>query len=325
MRESRADTGRALGYALLLHALMFAAMFAGLWWTRSAAPLSVAGAPIEAELIDAGDLSAKMQRVLRQRPEPVQPYPQPLPEPVEEQAAPLPQPLPEPAPQDAATPQQRQAQERVAEPAPVEQEEVRADAISADIREREQEARRKQEQIDLTERERAAAAEQQRRLAAQQDAQRQQQLDEIRKQREKLSREIQQREARLQQIADRNAALASQQQAQQPSRQAGAVSGNNGENDADLRARYVAAIQRVVQSNWTRPDNVPDLPCRVTIVQLPGGEVISAEVEAGCPYDDLGKRSVEAAVLKAQPLPYAGYESVFDRRLNFTFRPAPGQ
>jgi len=57
------------------------------------------------------------------------------------------------------------------------------------------------------------------------------------------------------------------------------------------------------------------------ITQLPGGEVMSVEFEASCPYDEAGKRSVEAAVLKAQPLPYAGFESVFNRRLNFTFRP----
>lgn len=323
MRESRADTNRALGYALLLHTLVFVAMFMGLWWTRSGAPVSVAGAPIEAELIDVGDLSAKMQRVLQQRPQPVEPHPEPLPEPIEEEATPLPQPLPEPSPQDANTPQQRRAQERVVEPDAIEQEEVRADAISAEIREREQEARRKQEQIDLTERERVAEAEQQRRLAQQQEAERQQKLEDIRKQREKLNREIQQREARLQQIADRNAANASAQQAQE--NQGAPAAGNNGQDDADLRARYVAAIQRVVQGNWTRPDNVPDLPCRVTIVQLPGGEVISAEVESGCPYDELGKRSVEAAVLKAQPLPYAGYEPVFERRLNFKFRPGPGQ
>lgn len=67
---------------------------------------------------------------------------------------------------------------------------------------------------------------------------------------------------------------------------------------------------------------MPNLPCRIAITQLPGGEVISAEVEPGCPYDDLAKRSVEAAVLKAQPLPYAGFEPVFSRKLVFTFRPS---
>ncbi len=59
--------------------------------------------------------------------------------------------------------------------------------------------------------------------------------------------------------------------------------------------------------------------CRITIRQLPGGEVSSVEVSPSCPYDELGRRSVEAAVLRAQPLPYAGFESVFARQLNLNF------
>ncbi|MEO6364766.1 MAG: protein TolA, partial [Luteimonas sp.] len=39
------------------------------------------------------------------------------------------------------------------------------------------------------------------------------------------------------------------------------------------------------------------------------------------PYDAIGRRSVEAAVLKAQPLPYAGFEEVFNRTLILSFDP----
>ena len=92
MRESRADTSRAIGLALLLHALVFLAMFAGLWWTKTQRPASAAGSPVSAELVDAGDLSQAMQRTLANRPEPVT-TPEPMPEPVEEEAVPLPQPL----------------------------------------------------------------------------------------------------------------------------------------------------------------------------------------------------------------------------------------
>jgi colicin import membrane protein len=55
------------------------------------------------------------------------------------------------------------------------------------------------------------------------------------------------------------------------------------------------------------------------IRQVQGGSVIDVQVDASCPYDELGKRSVEAAVLKAQPLPYAGFEAVFSRNLNLNF------
>jgi colicin import membrane protein len=96
--------------------------------------------------------------------------------------------------------------------------------------------------------------------------------------------------------------------------------GNNGP-DAGLLAQYLAAIQNAVTQNWLRPDNMPSTPCIVHIVQLPGGDVMSAKVDSSCPYDDAGKRSIENAVLRAQPLPYKGFESVFQRNIDFTFRP----
>ncbi|MCA1714586.1 MAG: cell envelope integrity protein TolA, partial [Gammaproteobacteria bacterium] len=61
MRETRADTAQAFVYAVALHALLFALMFVGLWWTRSNAQLSAAGPVIEAELVDPNALSAAMQ------------------------------------------------------------------------------------------------------------------------------------------------------------------------------------------------------------------------------------------------------------------------
>lgn len=38
-----------------------------------------------------------------------------------------------------------------------------------------------------------------------------------------------------------------------------------------------------------------------------------------CEYDAAGRQSIMAATLKAQLLPYAGYESVFHRRLILKF------
>lgn len=97
-------------------------------------------------------------------------------------------------------------------------------------------------------------------------------------------------------------------------------SGNNAQNSS-LADQYAAAIQNAVTPNWLRPDNMPDVPCVVHIVQLPGGDVMSAKVDASCPYDDAGKRSIENAVLRTKTLPYKGFESVFQRELTLTFRP----
>lgn len=97
-------------------------------------------------------------------------------------------------------------------------------------------------------------------------------------------------------------------------------SGNNAANSA-LLDRYIAAIMNAVRQNWLRPDNMPNVSCVVHIVQLPGGQVVSAQVDASCPYSEAGKLSVENAVLRAQPLPYKGFESVFSRHVDITFTP----
>ena len=97
-------------------------------------------------------------------------------------------------------------------------------------------------------------------------------------------------------------------------------SGQNGKDDSK-KAAYIAAIQNAVTPNWLRPDNMPNAPCAVHIVQIPGGQVLSAKADASCPYDAAGKASIENAVLRAQPLPYQGFEDVFSRNLTFTFRP----
>ena len=314
MRETRADTAQAFGLALLLHALLFVVMFAGLWWTRSAAPASAPGA-MSAELVDAGSLSAAMQRTLRSRPEPAEEV---LPEPEPEELAPLPQPQPEPAPQDAPTPQQQAPQELIPEPDPQDQDAVVEQPTPIKATETMvQDAKRRQEQVDLTQRERQLEAERRQRLA-QMEAERQKQLDDIRKRRAANAREAQLAEQKLAQIASARAGRASEDAARAD---AGVpASGNNGV-DAGLAARYAAALQAAIVAKWTRPDSIPaGAVCRLNIRQLPGGEVMNVEVSSPCAYDEQGRRSIEAAVLKAQPLPYQGFEAVFNRNLTLNFR-----
>ena len=321
MRETRADNTQALLYSLALHVLIFAVAFIGLWWTRSSAPVSAAGPVIEAELIDPNALSASMRRALRDRPEPVaaQPEPAPQPQPVEEEAAPVFQPVPEPVPQDSPVPEQQQAQERVPEPDTQEQERVSREAIAQETREREQEEKRRQEQIDLTERERQQEAERRQKLS-QMELERQKQIADVKRRRALAARDAKLAEERLKQLAEYRARNASEAAAQADAEASASPPPGNEGVDAGLAARYAAAIQEAILRNWTRPETVPlGQRCDINIRQLPGGEVVDVEVSASCPYDELGRRSVEAAVLKAQPLPYAGFESVFNRNLNLRF------
>lgn len=304
--------GRAIAWAVGLHLLIVLLLLVSpyLDWSRDRA--SAAGAPLlEATLEVSADDRRALERALAQEPEPL---PEPLPVPEEEEVAPPPpQPLPEPEPEPVQP--QPVPQEQVPDPAPVDQEEVRRDAEAERARiAREQEERRRQEQIELAERQKREReeAERKRRLA-------EQQLAQIRAERERIEHERRQAEQRLQQLADREARQASQQAAQQSARTGAPAAGNQGA-DTDLLARYSAALQQAIQRNWTRPDSVPlGQKCRIVIRQIPGGEVIDAEVDPSCPYDELGRRSVEAAVRKAQPLPYAGFEAVFQRTLILNF------
>lgn len=98
-----------------------------------------------------------------------------------------------------------------------------------------------------------------------------------------------------------------------------ASSGNAGQK-LTLQAQYKAALIRTITQNWLRPDNIPrHVICPIRILQIPGGQVLSVQVLSACPYDALGRQSVKDAILRAQPLPYKGFESVFSRELILNF------
>ena len=185
-------------------------------------------------------------------------------------------------------------------------------AIEPSRAEREQEERRKRDQELLQEQERLT----------QMERERQQQLEDIRRRREEAQQRTrieQQRLAQLEDRAQKERAQKEREQQQRDQQQAEQRAGSEGEDDS-LRARYVFALQQSVTSNWLRPDSAaPGLRCTVRIAQIPGGQVLSASVVPPCNGDDLTRRSLEAAVLRAQPLPYQGYEKVFERSIDFVF------
>lgn len=89
----------------------------------------------------------------------------------------------------------------------------------------------------------------------------------------------------------------------------------------ELARRYAAAVMNKIEPEWIRPDSVTfEQRCAVDVVQLPGGDVITATPRSDCEYGRDGQRSVEAAVYRASPLPYEGFESVFSKRLTLNFQ-----
>ena len=312
-----------LGLAVALHVLVALLFWAAWLWSPQRQVEAAAGTPaIEASLeMSASDLAAALRRA-EQAPRP-EPLPEPVAEPAPEEAVPPPQPLPEPRPQDAAVAPQPQAQDFIPKPDTVDQDEARRDAIAQEKADREQEERRRQQQVDLTEqREKQKAAENQRRLAEQARAEedKQQKLAELRKQREQAARQADLAEQKLRQLEQARQRQAAPAATAPAAAAASAGTGGQGGNSQELTAKYAAAIQQAVLGQWIRPDTVPlGQRCRVSIRQIPGGEVIDVEVQPGCPFDEAGRRSLEAAVLRAKPLPYRGFESVFQRNLTLNF------
>lgn len=190
---------------------------------------------------------------------------------------------------------------------------------------------------DARDQERAVAlaqqkAEQVQREQQQRERQRMSEVDAARQQADKLLAELDQVKRQSQQ-ADRRTRLEQQKLAQlkdlsrhsTPAPAASvpvapqATSGNNSQEQS-LLAQYQAALVSTITQNWLRPDNVPKgVTCPIRIVQIPGGQVIRVQIEPSCPYDPLVRRSVEAAVMRAQPLPYQGFEKVFQRELTLNF------
>jgi colicin import membrane protein len=91
--------------------------------------------------------------------------------------------------------------------------------------------------------------------------------------------------------------------------------------DSGALAAYLALIRQKVERNWVRPPSAkPGLECEVLVTQIPGGQVTAVRM-GNCNADDAVRRSIEAAVLRASPLPLPDEAALFERNLRFTFKP----
>jgi colicin import membrane protein len=153
----------------------------------------------------------------------------------------------------------------------------------------------------------------------------QRELEQVRAEREAAEKQRKIEEERLKQIEARNdkelveqqrlqRQAAAQRQADQEAREFRAG------QQATLSDNYQVAIQQFVTQNWLRPPTAqPGLRCTLKIVQIPGGEVISAAISGKCNGDEATRRSILAAVERGGALPYRGFEDVFAREIDFNF------
>lgn len=286
--ETRADNVRAFTYALGVHVLCIALTLGGMFlWPSTEAPRA-AGEPIEAVFIDMASLQPPA-------PAPARPTP---PQPRVEQPPPPPTP---PAPEP---PTDQSAQDQV------EQERIdRLAVLRAEEEAREQEEKRKRAEQILLEEEQKRREEEERKRQEQQR----------REQREREEAEKKAAEAAAKEQAEREAAeKAAAEQAAREAAERAAQAGNRGEDDS-LLARYGAAITQAVHRQWRVADNTSNIVCTLRIIQIPGGEILDAAVANPCNADATVRTSLERAARAAEPLPYAGFESVFRRQLIITF------
>jgi len=305
--ESLGDKLRAFGLALGLHVACVLAMLIGLWWTHETKPVVMPGPVIEATLI--GPTAAPKAKSGVAKPAPTPPKPTPAPEPPKPEPpkpAPAPEPQPEPPKPVKQTPTEVQKQDQI------DREKIAALAEQkAEQEKKEQEEKVRQKQVLLEE-------EKQRKVREEQ----QKQLADLKKQREAADRKAKLERERLAQLEDRNQKnVADSKPAPAAEHESEQAQTGAGGQDNDLAARYAAAIQVAVTQNWNRPEGVPPgIRCTIRIVQIPGGDVISANVGSPCNADPATRNTIEQAVMKAAPLPYQGYEKVFQRNINFHFK-----
>jgi len=80
-------------------------------------------------------------------------------------------------------------------------------------------------------------------------------------------------------------------------------------------AAYQFAIAQDIRRNWSVPASAgPETLCTVRVTQMPGGEVVNVSI-LSCNGDEAVRRSVEAAIRKASPLPEPSNPDLFDRNL----------
>ena len=300
--ETFADKLRAFGLALAVHVVCVLVVLIGLWWTSESKPVSVPGPVIQVDLIGPTQAPKSVAVAsVKAPPKPTLPKPEP-PKP----DVPKPEPVKIQTPQEATPPPTEVQQDKV------DQERIAALAAEKTEQAKEQEEKHRQQQALLEEQQRK-------------DEERKKQLADIRKQREAAEKALKLEQQKLAQLEDRqraDRASAEKQRVQaQADREADQAQSGAGGQDDDLTARYVAAIQSAVTNNWNRPDSAQSgLRCTIMITQIPGGDLLNVSISSPCNADQVTRNSIESAVRKAAPLPYKGYEKVFQRSIKFNFR-----
>ena len=287
MQELWAQT-KAFVLAVAVHVLMAGLVVIGTMNWKPFKPPALTGMTIEAVMVDTGAIKKRREEARREA--------------------------------ERAVQQKAEKERREKELQERREREKAAEAEAEKQRQAEQAAKKREEDLRLQQLREKQERDREDRLKKQQ-----QELEELRRKREEATRQAKIEEEKFKQLEARRQAEAEKQ------RQVLAetdLQRQMAEEQAEFRAgqlaskgdEYYAAIQSQVTNNWYRPPTArPGLRCRLKIVQIPGGEVISAVIAGTCNADEATRRSLIAAVERAGSLPYRGFEEVFEREIDFIF------
>lgn len=149
-----------------------------------------------------------------------------------------------------------------------------------------------------------------------QEQARQEKLDEVIRQKEEAIKERLKKEQEL--------ALAQQKRDELDMAQAiidedlKGLTGNSEDNS--LLAQYQSAIQGTIEARSQLSRSLRQgVVCWVRVTQLPGGEVMSVVPLPKCNASEQERAELIEGVMRAAPLPYSGFESVFNRLVDVPF------
>jgi colicin import membrane protein len=293
---------RAIALSLLVHGLIVAAAVLG-WFTWKHEPPESGTVAVQGTLVDPREIKG------------IEKLPEAAPEPV---AEPPPEPEPEPTPEPEVEPPPPEEQGPPA-PDPEELKRKEEERLAAEKQAQEKAEREKQEQLEREQQQRLEA---EKRAAAKAAA-------------EKAAAEKAAAEKRAAEKKKAEEAAAARKAAEEKARQAAEEElrrslaaeerGNAARNSAEAN-RWHASIVARIERAWIKPASaVPGVTCVVVVSQVPGsqgGEVTSVKVSSCSVNDAALRESVEAAVLRASPLPGPPAGVPFERNLELTFAPS---
>ena len=291
MQEFAREHALPLAAALALHGAIVAVMFVGFSFSRPA-PAPVYRPPVQATVVDASELRAAAERKEQAR----RAEERKKREAAEAEKR-----------RKAEAERKRQETERAAR---VQAEQEAREKKLAEERRRAEEIRKKEEARKAEERREAEA-----KRKAEEEAKRKAEAEAKRKAEAEAKRKAQE-EARRKAEAARQAELERQMRAEIEAEERLLSLQTSAAGQA-----WIGAIQDRVERNWIRPASAgAGLKCDVRVSQIPGGEVVRAEI-VKCNGDETVQRSIIAAVMKASPLPTPSDPALFERTIIFSFEP----